>query len=113
MKRVKLWMGLMGMCIMIGTPQLVNAMNGDPVAQFRLNPAAFNLLKMDTIQTPVISIDSSHKTPGQVVTNKPGKGVIVKVPKARRQPIPIPVRMNVKPIKIIKPIIRPILKVLH
>lgn len=39
---------------------------------------------------------------------------IIKVlPKARKQAIPIPVNLAIKPVILIKPIIKPIIKILH
>ena len=60
---------------------------------------------LDTIPVKVASPENT--------INKPTESIIKEVPKARNQPIPIPVNIKVNPIKIIKPkIIKPIIKIL-
>ena len=50
--------------------------------------------------------------------NKTGAQVVKVIPKARKQPIPVPVKVNVHVIKvikpkIIKPVIKPVIKIVH
>ena len=55
-----------------------------------------------------------QKKTGDATENATSDEVIKTVPKARRQPIPIPVGVQIKPIILIKPkIIKPIIKILH
>lgn len=62
--------------------------------------------------------DTSLPDPKQIVVNTKDKKEIktIKVlPKAHRQPIPVPVKVKVKvpKIKAIKPVVKPVIKILH
>lgn len=100
--------GFIGMFFMISIPHWVLASDGKPADNFTLNHTAINLIQFDTIPPP--------KKSTEITNDKPGAEIIKEVPKARRQPVPIPVNVNIKPVKIIKPkikIIRPLIRVLH
>lgn len=56
----------------------------------------------------------SNTTKTDNATDKPPENIIKEVPKSRKQQVPVPVTVQVKPIKIVKPkIIKPVVKVLH
>lgn len=93
-------------------PNQVLASDGGPVCGITFKHTVFNLTQ-DTIPPPPKKNTENSKDP-QVKDDQPVAKVIKVIPKARRQPIPLPVKVNVKPVKIIKPtIIRPLIKVLH
>lgn len=102
--------GLIAAFLFISSPGWLLADTGGPVRHFKFT----NLLASDTIPPP-------YQVKSTVVTNDQPTGdvkTIKVVPKARRQPVPVPVTVEIKPIKIIKPkiikpIIRPVIKVLH
>jgi len=108
MKRAIILKGFIGMFFMISIPQWVLASDGKPVCNFTFNHTAINLIQFDTIPPP--------KKSTEITNDKPRADIIKEVPKARRQPVPIPVNVNIKPVKIIKPkikIIKPLIRVLH
>lgn len=88
-------------------------MTGGPEARFKLNRQMISFLEKDTIQVPGLKNDTATGVNNQVVAKKPSGNVIKRVPVARRLPIPVPVKVNIKPVRIIQPIIKPIIKVLH
>ena len=59
--------------------------------------------------------DTLPPKPAQTVVNKDGKKVntIKVLPNPHRQPIPVPVKVKVPQVKIIKPVVKPIIKILH
>ncbi|MEO6722646.1 MAG: hypothetical protein ABIN67_19910 [Ferruginibacter sp.] len=85
------------------SPLLTLADNGKPV-----HPC---------IRTAMMQTDSIPPPKVQPVepVEKPVTEVIKEVPKARKQAIPVPVTLKVKPvIKVIKPqIVKPVIKILH
>lgn len=106
MKGANMWKGFIGIFFMITMPQWVLANEGKPVCNLTFKHTAINLIQSDTPRVPVKSTKS--------VTDKPVQDILKVVPKARKQPVPIPVNVEVKPIKIIKPkIIKPIIRVLY
>ena len=87
-------------------------------------------IKMSYVQIQMISDttlpEKDQKSPQEKKTGEKQENAIqdktvevVKViPNARRQPIPVPVKVNVKPVKIIKPkiikpVVKPVIKILH
>ncbi len=90
--------------LIIGLPQVVLAIDVKPLKGFDFIPVLQNSIA-DTIP-PV------NKTT-EKIDQKRDDDIIKVVPKARRQPIPLPV-VKIEPVKIIKPkIIKPVIKVLH
>jgi hypothetical protein len=90
----------------ISIPRIVLADTGKPPGSIQFSHISINALLSDTI-IPKKKVVESTK-------DKPSATAIKVVPKARRQAIPIPVKVKVKPVKIIKPkIIKPLIKVLH
>jgi len=102
--RGALWKGFIGMFFIISLPQWVMAKEGKPLSNITFNHIA-NLIQSDTLPPPKKSTAGTN--------DKPAVATIKVVPKARRQPVPIPVIVKVKPVKIVKPIIRPVIRILH
>jgi hypothetical protein len=99
-----LWKGCIGMFFIISLPQWVMAKEGKPLCNITFNHVA-NLMQSDTLPPPKNSAAGTN--------GKPAVAIIKVVPKARRQPVPIPVIVKVKPVKIVKPIIKPLIRILH
>jgi hypothetical protein len=94
----------LGISFFIALPHVTLAGAGKPVDTLQVNPAVIHALPSDTIipKKKTKRVEEKHAT------------VIKVVPKARRQSIPIPVKVKVRPVKIIKPkIIKPVLKVIR
>jgi hypothetical protein len=88
--------------LIISLPQFVMASEEMPVKNFR------SVLQNNISDTTLPGKKGTGK-----IDEKPDNNIIKVVPKARRQPIPLPM-VKVNPVKIIKPkIIRPVIKVLH
>jgi hypothetical protein len=93
-----------GIFFFIASPYFVRAGSGQPVDTIKFNPAAINALPSDTI-IPKKKVKTEEEKPATVIKI---------VPKARRQSIPVPVNVKVRPVKIIKPkIIKPVIKVIR
>ncbi|HEV2830893.1 MAG TPA: hypothetical protein VGW31_02830 [Hanamia sp.] len=106
---------LIGMLVLISTPQWIMAKAVYPAKQITSETAIISLLK-DTVPT----LKKITNAPGDkpVPNDKPVAKVIKVVPKARRQTVPVPVNVKIKPVKIkpniIKPkIVRPVIRGLH
>jgi len=94
----------MGISFFIALPHFVLADSGKPMDNIKFNHTAISALRSDTI-IPKKKVESAEEEPATVIKV---------VPKARRQSIPIPVQVKVRPVKIVRPkIIRPLMKVLH
>jgi hypothetical protein len=88
--------------LIISLPQFVIASEEIPLKHFR-----------SVLQNKISDTTLPGKKGTEKIDEKPGNNIIKVVPKARRQPIPLPM-VKVNPVKIIKPkIIRPVIKVLH
>lgn len=87
-------------------PGWVLANDGKPVCNIKFNRVVINSIQTDTLPPPKKNTEN--------INDKPAEGIIKEVPKARRQPVPVPVSVKIKPVKIIKPnIIKPLIRVLH
>jgi hypothetical protein len=67
-----------------------------------------------TLMNPIR--DTSLPAPKQTVVKTKDKKEVkaIKVlPKAHRQPIPVPVKVKVPKVKVIKPTVKPVIKILH
>ena len=103
MKAIKMLKCFTGLFFVMIIPMLNKANDGKPVLR---NTIIISSLQPDTIPPKVKSAD--------IADNKPAEDIIKVVPKARKQAIPIPVKVQVKPLKVIKPkIIKPIIRVLN
>ena len=84
-------------------PKLSLATGGKPTIVFR--ESLINSIKDTTLPVPEQTL---------VNTKDKKKVKTIKVlPKTHRQPIPVPVNVNVPKVKIIKPIVKPVIKILH
>ncbi len=105
MKCFKFFVGIIMVVLVAAFPLCLKAGDHHAVAVFSLTHANTCLQRLDTIPAKV----TSPETP----TNKSTESIIKEVPRSRKQPVPIPVNVKVKPIKIIKPkIIKPVIKIL-
>jgi hypothetical protein len=105
---------LIGILIIISTPQWIMAKAVYPAKQITSETAIISLLS-DTIPPSKKITDASgdKPVPNDKSVTKVAKAIKV-VPKARRQTIPVPVNIKIKPVKIIKPkIIKPVIRVFH
>lgn len=109
MKGAIILKGFIGMFFILSFPKWVMAGDGKPACNITFNHTAINPVQSDTIPPP-------PKKSMEITNDKPAVDIIKEVPKARRLPVPIPVNVNIKPVKIIKPnikIIKPLINVLH
>jgi hypothetical protein len=104
MKEAIIYKVFIAIFFFIALPHLVWAGSGKPVDTTRFSNTVIIALPSDTI-IPKKKVSSGEEKPATVIKI---------VPKARRQSIPLPVKVEVKPVKILKPkIIKPVIKVLH
>ena len=90
--------------ILLNAPQLVSGENGKPRLHLRNCLAGMPGSQTDTLPPKIKSEDNAEP--------KPAVEIIKAVPKARKQAVPIPVAIPVKPIQIVKPkIVKPVIKV--
>ena len=97
------------------------AADGKPCAGIKINYVQINQVIADTTAPAKDNKASEGKTGEQKEENKTEEKpveVVKVIPNARRQPIPVPVKVNVKPVKIIKPkiikpVLKPVIKILH
>lgn len=108
MKGSKLLKAFIGIFFLISFPLWVLADKGKPVCNIKIIQSAINLMQADTL----LPLPKNTESP----KDKPIETTIKEVPKARRQAVPIPIIVKVKPVKIIKPkikVIKPVIKVFH
>ena len=106
MNSLKSFKCFIGLFFIINIPQFVSASDGKPVIHFTISTFISQRPQIDTVPSKVKSLDDAD--------NKPVEEIIKAVPKARKQVVPIPVSLQIRPLIIIKPkIIKPIIKVLH
>jgi hypothetical protein len=107
MKAVKGFKCFIGLFFLINSSQRASACDGKPVLHLNnMNYISTTHLQTDTLPPKVSGPDKAD--------NKPVEAIIKVVPKARKQVVPIPVSIPVKPPVIIKPkIIKPVIKILH
>ncbi len=106
MKAIEGFKCFIGLLFLINTSQRASACDGKPLLYFNISHAVGLHLQADTIPPKI-------NTPGNS-ENKPVEEIIKVVPKARRQVVPIPVSLPVKPPVMIKPkIIKPVIRILH
>ncbi len=97
---------IVGMLFLANFPIWVCAMDGKPVLHFSTRRTVTTGCQMDTIPPKVKSVDDLNK--------KPAEEIIKVVPRVRKQAVPVPVSIPIKPPIIIKPkIIKPVIKILH
>ncbi len=115
MKHTNLLKGLIVIFGIIVTPGFVLAGDGKPCTAMKINYTAINHIIADTT-LPEPDEKPTPKKEEKVVDKT--VEVVKVIPKARRQPIPVPVKVNVQPVKIIKPkiikpVVKPVIKILH
>jgi hypothetical protein len=111
MKGVMIGKCLIGILVLISSPQWIMAEAVHPAKQITSETAVISL-QIDTVPAPKKITEVPGDKP--VPNDKPVANVIKVVPKARRQTVPVPVDIKIKPVKIIKPkIIKPVIRVLH
>lgn len=116
MKHINIVYRLAILFCFVSIPHFLFAAVGKPSGKFQLNYPALNQILGDTT-VPAKDQKSVEKKDENTGENNPGQVVKV-IPKARRQPIPVPVKVNVQPVKIItpkiiKPVIKPVIKIFH
>ncbi len=100
---------------MAALPHLSRAEGGKPFSGISCN-LAIEKVAGDTV---VPKDSKENSTTKDDKNDQPTPSQVVKViPKARRQPVPVPVKVNVQPVKIIKPkiikpVVKPVIKILH
>ena len=112
--------GLVFIFFMAALPVMGMAANGKPPVVIKINYKQFEQIVSDTT-VPKIAEKKEEKADAKndEKTNQNAPVNVVKViPKARRQPIPVPVKVTVHPVKIIKPkiikpVVKPVIKILH
>lgn len=111
MKGAMIRKGLIGVIMIISAPQWIMAKAVHPANRVTSETAIISL-QSDTIPPPKkVTETPADKPPSD---DKPVVKTIKIVPKARRQAVPVPINVEIKPVKIIKPkIIKPIIRGLH
>lgn len=97
-------------------PHFLFAAVGKPSGTIQIHYPALNQIEGDTT-VPAKDQKTVEKKEENAGENNPAQVVKV-IPKARRQPIPVPVKVNVQPVKIItpkiiKPVVKPVIKIFH
>ena len=108
MKGAIILKGFIGIFLIISIPNWVLASDGKPLFNLKFNHTVINLIQSDTIPPPKNNTESNNDKHDEVI--------IKEVPKARRLPVPVPVIVKIRPVRIIKPrikIITPLIKALH
>lgn len=103
--------GLIVIFCMISVPQLTFAKGGKPVTGIKMNYAVITRMIADTTLPEPAKKTSNRKE--ENAGEQTQVQVVKVIPLARRQPIPVPVKVNVQPVKIIKPIVKPVIRILH
>ena len=105
MNAVKRFKYFIGLFFLINIPQLVKANDGKPVLHFTITSLLSQRSLIDTLPPKVKSLDEAD--------SKPGDEIIKVVPKARKQLVPLPVSLQVRPTIIIKPNNKRILQIFN
>jgi hypothetical protein len=101
MKGLKILRCFTGFIFMV-LPYFTRAGVGKPV----VNLIIISKIQTDTVAPKATDLDNRG--------DRPAEDIIREVPKSRRQPVPIPVKIKVIPVNIIKlKIVKPIIKIIH
>ncbi|HEU5052182.1 MAG TPA: hypothetical protein VFT78_03670 [Hanamia sp.] len=98
-------------------PGLALASEGNPT--FHLKTIRFNRAIADTtLPTATQDQKETKEKKEDNSQNNPDPQIVKVIPKARKQPIPVPVKVNIHPVKVIKPkiirpIVKPVIKIVH
>jgi hypothetical protein len=105
MKGTFLLKGFLFLAAICTSPSAVWAGTGKPFCKTGINEVIHLHLMQDTVPKPV--------KPAETTTPKKEVDVIKSIPVARKQPIPVPVKVKVTPVKITKPkILKPVINLL-
>ncbi len=90
--------------------------SGKPYPGIKINYSSINRLMADTT-LPEKDEKTKEEKKKENATSDQQTEVVKVIPNARRQAIPLPVKVNVHPVKIIKPkikaVVKPVIKILH
>jgi hypothetical protein len=111
MKRRFILKGLIVIVYMITAPKWTMAEGGKPLPRIKMDYRVIVHMIADTT-LPEKAKESTDKKKEKTEEQSPVQVVKV-IPIARRQPIPVPVKVNVRPVKIIKPVVKPVIRILH
>ena len=116
MKRAIIFKGLIVIFCSAAAPRFALAGDRKPLTALKINYKAINQIIGDTT-LPVQDEKTTQRKEEKGTDDKTVEAVKV-IPQARRQPIPVPVKVNIQPIKIIKPkiiktVVKPVIKILH
>lgn len=103
--------GLVVIFCMITLPKWTMAKGGKPLPGIKVDYGVITRMIADTT-LPETEKKSTDKKEEKTDEQTPVQVVKV-IPLARRQSIPVPVKINVHPVKIIKPIVKPVIRILH
>lgn len=104
----------------VATTRPAMASGGKPLTDIKISYPSINRLIADTTVPAKDEKAAGEKEEKKEENTTADQQVeVVKViPKARRQSIPVPLKVNVQPVKvikpkIIKPVVKPVIKILH
>ena len=103
--------GLVVIFCMITVPKWTMAKGGKPLNGIKIDYGVITRMIADTT-LPETAKKSTDKKEEKADAQTPVQ-VVKAIPIARRQPIPVPVNVNIQPVKIIKPIVKPVIRILH
>jgi len=108
--------GLIVVLCIISIPHFAFAGDGKPSIVIKMDYAVINQIVADNT-FPAPDKKASKEKEEKAADKNPVEEVKV-IPKARRQAIPLPVKVNIQPVKIIKPkiikpVIKSVIKILH
>ncbi|MEO6316202.1 MAG: hypothetical protein ABIU63_09650 [Chitinophagaceae bacterium] len=96
---------LLAMAFVMTSPLFSRAGEVSQVRDFILDRA---------ILLPLLDTLPPAEKAGTEKDDKPATALVKEVPKARKQAAPLPVKIQVKPIQVIKPkIIKPVIRIIH
>ena len=106
MKSIMGFKCFIGIFFLVNTWYRASACDGKPVVHFNTGHLVVSHVQTDTLPPKVKAVEKAEV--------KPVEEVIKVVPKVRKQVVPVPVTLPMKPQVIIKPkIIKPVIKILH
>jgi len=108
--------GLVVIFCMITVPKWTLAKGGKPLPGITMDYGVITRMIADTTlpETAKKSTDKKEEKKEEQTQVQ----VVKVIPIARRQPIPVPLKVNVQPVKIIqpkiiKPVVKPVIRILH
>lgn len=101
--------------LLISMPVWALAVDGKPDYEFTITEPVIRI-SSDTSLPAKRDIEKPKEKPVENLVEKPVVIVIKEVPLARKQAIPVPVKVKINPVKVIKPkitVIKPVIKIVH